>query len=503
MTRSPPALSAIAALGVALVATAGEVRAQELRGTEDATDLRGGVDQGSSVGAGSGTVLRGSVTAAADTGSTAGQGLSSEGAGTLDVLPGVEQPLDTLSLPDGGLGLSATPLTSTSPSRKRRRAAGEDDPFAPVGVRVGTFVVTPYVQMRGGYDSNALRVPNGAGSGFTEVGGGFAARSDWSRHALDIELRGGYTRYYNVSGNNRPELDGTIRSRIDVDSLTRIDTVVRGAITTEAAGSVDAVADAKTPPLVYESGIDLGLTRRFNRFEATIAGIIEREDHAPAELIDGTTASQTDQNVTGYGVRLRGAYELMPGVKPFAQIVADHRVYDVVPDASGLNRDSKGITATVGSDFRLSGLLTGALSVGYTWRDYVDPQLENISGVVADASLRWEASGLTTVELGARTAVGETTYANASGDFIHEVSLEVEHAFRRWLIGTVSVAYRIDDYEGSDLTERTFTVGAGLIYKINRYAELTGNVSHLRLNSSIPGDDYTANVMTVGLRLQR
>ncbi len=89
--------------------------------------------------------------------------------------------------------------------------------------------------------------------------------------------------------------------------------MVRGAITTEAAGSVDAVAGAKNPPLVYQSGIDLGLTRRFNRFEATVAGIIEREDHAPAELTDGTTASQADQNVTGYGVRLRGAYELMPG----------------------------------------------------------------------------------------------------------------------------------------------------------------------------------------------
>ncbi len=148
-------------------------------------------------------------------------------------------------------------------------------------------------------------------------------------------------------------------------------------------------------------------------------------------------------------------------MKPFAQIVADHRVYDVVPDASGFNRDSRGITATVGSDFRLSGLLTGAASVGYTWREYVDPQLENIGGLVADASLRWEATGLTTVELGARTAVGETTYANASGDFIHEVSLEVEHAFRRWLIGTASVAYRMDDYEGSGLTQRTFTVGAG------------------------------------------
>lgn len=496
MTRSPPVLSALAALGVALFAASGEARAQELRGAQDGTTLRGAVDaNGSTVSDGA---LRGSVSATVDTGSTAGQGLASEGALERDVLPPVEPALDTLTLPDAGLSLSPQP-----PPRRRRSAASEDDPFAPVGIRVGTFVVTPYVELHGGYDGNALRVPNGPGSAFSEIGGGFVARSDWSRHALDIELRGGYTRFYDVDGNNRPNADAVIRSRIDVDSLTRIDTVVRGAITTEAAGSVDAVAGAKEPPLVYQSGIDLGVTRRFNRFEATVAGIIEREDHAPAELTDGTTESLTDQNVTGYGIRLRGAYELMPGVKPFVQVVADHRVYDVVPDSSGYNRDSKGITATVGSDFRLSGLLTGSASVGYTWRDYVDPQFDTLSGFVADASLRWEASGLTTVVLGARTAIAETTYSDASGDLIHEVNLEVEHAFRRWLIGTASVAYRIDDYVGSDLTQRTFTVGAGLTYKINRYAELTGEVSHLRLDSSVPGSDYTANVVQVGLRLQR
>jgi hypothetical protein len=191
LTRSLPVLSALAALGVALIATAGAACAQELRGTDDATTLRGGVEEDDERGAGG--ALRGSVTGIADTGSTAGQGLSSEGAGALDVLPGIEQPLDALSLPDGGLNLSTAPL------RKRRQVASEDDPFAPVGLRVGTFVVTPYVEMRGGYDGNALRVPNGAGSSFAEVGGGLAARSDWSRHALDIELRGGYTRFYDVA----------------------------------------------------------------------------------------------------------------------------------------------------------------------------------------------------------------------------------------------------------------------------------------------------------------
>lgn len=518
-------LGALAALGAACLAAAGDVRAQQapglqapawLRGTDSGEDaaptLRGGGPGPQDTGGGmapdglrgpieTSTSLPASISASglatASTGSTAGAGLASASVAESDVLPGVEEPLDRLDFPDDAPALSAA-------SRRLRRArAVETDAFAPIGVRVGSFIVTPYAELRGGYDSNALREPGGRGSAFTEAEAGFLARSDWSRHALDVELRGGYTQYENVSGNNRPEAEATVRGRIDVNALARIDVVVRGAITTEAAGSVDSVADAKEPPLVYETGLDVGYTQRFNRFEATVAGIIAREDYAPAELTDGTTESLSDQNVTGYGVRLRGAYELMPGVKPFVQVVADHRVYDVVPDSEGYNRDSKGLTATLGSEFRLSELLTGTASFGYLWRDYVDPQLEDIGGFVLDAALRWQASGLTVVTLSALSTVLETTYEDASGDFVHEARIEVEHAFRRWLIGNVSLAYRIDDYEGSGLTERTFTVSGGLTYKINRVAELSAEVSHLRLDSSVPGDDYTANVVMVGLRLQR
>ncbi|MFK8250036.1 outer membrane beta-barrel protein [Ancylobacter terrae] len=444
--------------------------------------LRGGIVPGAAAG-----------DASFDSGRISGDALAVD-----DVLPGPEAPLDSAA-PADSVPLN---LPDRLPAGLWRRIVAEDEPFAPVGVRVGTYVVRPYVELTTGYDSNALRIPNGKGSLFTNVEGGFVARSDWSRHALDFELRGGYTAYENVSGNNRPEAEGIIRGRIDINSLIRLDTIIRGAITTDSPGSPDQVAGAIEPPLIYESGVDIGLTRRFNRLEVTAAGLIEREDHAPAQLAGGITESQADQNVTGYGVRLRGAYEIMPGLKPFVQVVADHRVYDIVPDSQGYNRDSKGVTGLVGSEMRFSGLLTGTAAIGWTWREYVDPQLDNISGLVFDASLNWEVSGLTTVVLRARSDVEETTVENASGDFVHEIRLEVDHAFRRWLIGNASVAYRIDNYEGA-YSQDTFTIAAGFAYKMGRNMELTGQVSHLKLDSSLPGQDYTANVVQVGLRLQR
>ncbi|WP_051661139.1 outer membrane beta-barrel protein [Bosea sp. 117] len=501
MTRIVLVLGVLA-LGVTLGVAAGPAHAQ----SDEAADsgLRGAITQTPSSSA-----LRGTVDANAAVDTVAPSrpadllptlrpsvGVEDDSIAREDVLPDPEAALDTLALPDNSLNLP--PLRTP-----RRRTNPEVDPFEPVGVKVGSFVVTPYAELREGYDSNALRVRNGPGSAFTVIGGGFASRSDWSRHALDVQLRGGYTSYDNVTANNRPEAEALVRGRLDVNSQTRIDAIVRGTITTDAAGSVDAVQGATEPPLIYTTSLDLGVTRRFNRLELGAAGLIVREDHAAAALVGGGHENLADRNVTGYGVRLRGGYEMMPGVKPFVQLLADHREYDIVPDASGYDRNSHGITATVGSEFRLSDLLTGTASAGYTWRYYVDPALQDIDGLVADASLRWEATGLTTVILGARSGVEETSQAGASGNFVHQARVEVEHAFRRWLIGEASVAYRINDYVGSDLEERTLEFGAGLTYKLGRWAELTAQASHLRLDSSVPGSDYTANVVQVGLRLQR
>ena len=49
------------------------------------------------------------------------------------------------------------------------------------------------------------------------------------------------------------------------------------------------------------------------------------------------------------------------------------------------------------------------------------------------------------MKLTARTVVGETTVAGTSGVFTHNTGTELEHAFRRWLVGTLKFNYGVDD----------------------------------------------------------
>src|SRR5207249_558319 len=102
------------------------------------------------------------------------------------------------------------------------------------------------------------------------------------------------------------------------------------------------------------------------------------------------------------------SYELRPGVMPFVEIAADQRHHDLVTDRNGLHRDSDAVTGRVGTTFELTRQLTGEVSAGYLTRRYKDASLPVLSGLVADASLVWVASALTTVTLVAKSASDES-----------------------------------------------------------------------------------------------
>jgi len=218
---------------------------------------------------------------------------------------------------------------------------------------------------------------------------------------------------------------------------------------------------------------------------------------------DGTTQSNADRDYNRYAILMRTSYDLMPGIKPFVETGADARRYDLKIDAGGLERDSNGWNVKAGSTFAFYRLLTGEIAVGYLQRNYVDPTLQPIQGPTLDAALVYAFSALTNVKLTASTVVGETTVAGTSGVFTRNAGIEVEHAFRRWLIGSVRFSYGRDDYVGSLRVDDRYAISGTLIYKLNRMLQVKAELREEWLRSTIPTADYAATVMLVGLRLQR
>jgi hypothetical protein len=377
------------------------------------------------------------------------------------------------------------------------------DPYEAPGLRVGTFLLRPTIEVSRGVDSNPAHLPGRGGSGFTFLDSTLSARSQWSRHEAGLDLRGSYSDYDSASASNRPLVDAKAYTRIDVTRDTNVNVEGRYLLSTDYPGSPNLPVDIAKLPIFNTFGGSVGLTQRFNRLELSAKATVDRTAYQDSKLTDGTTSSNHDRDYNQYGGAVRAGYEVLPGMKPFVEVSADTRRHDLAFDRNGFQRDSSAITPRVGTTFAFAGKLIGEVSVGYLTREFKDPALQDLSGVVADASLVYAATGLTTATLTASSRGEEIVVAGASGALRRDVGLQIDHAFRRWLIGTLRFGYGHDDYVGLDRVDNRTSLGAAITYKLNRYMSLKGEYRHDTLRSNVSGVDYNANVFLAGLKLQR
>ncbi|HEX5509751.1 MAG TPA: outer membrane beta-barrel protein [Pseudolabrys sp.] len=404
-------------------------------------------------------------------------------------------------------GQPGQPPVEIGPVRKppKKRKSGEDDPYAPLGVRAGSFLLYPAIELIGGRDSNPGRVENGRGAWLYTLAPELLARSDWSRHELKAELRGSYTGYSpdETPTLSRPYFNGKIDGRIDVRHDTNINLGTRVLVSTDNPGSPNLQAGLAKLPVYTTFGGNAGLAHRFNRFELSANLDAERTEYQHSVLTDGTTASNKDRDYDQVGGTLRGSYELLPGVKPFVEAGADTRTHDLETDFSGFRRDSKGLVGKAGSSFELTRQLTGEIALGYLRRTYDDPRLPDLEGFIGQGSLTWAATALTSVKMTAASTAGESTIPGVSGILYRDLGLQVDHALRRWLIFTAKAGIGFDEYVGDIRRDKRFSLGAGLTYKFNREVQVKGEVQENWLHSNVSGNDYNATIFLLGLRLQR
>jgi hypothetical protein len=394
------------------------------------------------------------------------------------------------------------PLPDAPP--QRRRPPPDETPFDPTGIQVGAFNFKPAIELTGGYDTNPARTGGTpTPSWYSIIAPELKFNSNWARHEFKGDLRGSYYSYENLSSQNRPNADNRLIGRVDVTRDTRIDLETKYLIGTDSPGSPNIQAGLAKLPIFQTWGGTAGLGHRFNRFDIAAKGGAERTVYQNSHFTDGTIASNEDRNYNRFTMQLRGSYELTPGMKPFLEVGADKRVHDLETDFFGEQRNSNGRSIKAGTTFEFTRILTGDIAVGWLDRRLQDPTLPNIVGLTFDASLTWVASALTTAKLTAVTRADESRVFGVSGVFTREVTLQVDHAFRRWLTATGKVLYGNDNYIGSDRDDNRYSASAAITYKLTRELWLKSEYRHEWLRSSVAGVNYDADVILFTLRAQR
>jgi hypothetical protein len=399
------------------------------------------------------------------------------------------------------------------PPRKRLKV--DDDPFGAVGDYAGSFLIKSAVELSGGYDTNPGRLAAPQAKPFYVIAPEFLAVSDWERHALVADLRGSFTGYTsnltpNADGTplsapldiDRPSFIGHVDGRLDVSRDTRLTGQGRLFVSTDNPGSPNVQAGLARYPIYTTLGGTLGVDQTFNRLQVSAGATVDRTDYTNSKLTDGTSSTNDDRNLSQYGGVGRVSYDLRPGLKPFVEVQGDSRVHDVRLDRAGFARDSAGGYVKGGTSFEFSRLLTGEIGVGYAARDYVDPRLNRLEGLLVSSSLVWTATPLTTAKFYSDTTITETTLPGTSGVLTHIYTVEVDHDFRRWLTAIGKFTWGELDYQGNPRRDKIYTVSGEAIYKMNRNVWLRGTLRRDWLDSNLPGNSTASTVVMLGVRLQ-
>jgi hypothetical protein len=422
--------------------------------------------------------------------------------GTVPVPPPIDADASVSTPPPGTQPISTLPLGTRA---QRLLPIGDGDAYSPLGIRGGSFMFFPAVELSTAYSSNPQYIPHGGGSPYFVVAPELLVQSDWSRHALTATIIGSYTDYTNgsfVPSLNRPYLNSKIDGRIDVTHDTQIVLENRLLVSTDNPGSPNLQAGLARLPIDTTLGGTLGVVQAFNRLIVSLKGTFDRVQYQNSTLTDGSTTSNADRDLNQYAGIARVGFDLDAGVKPFVELQQDARVYDQQFDSGGQQRSSLGTSLKAGATVDLFGSLSGAMAIGYLDRTYQDPTLPKVAGVIADGALIWKATALTTATLTASSLVSESTVVGVSGELSRDVGVEVDHAFRRWLIGTLKVGYGQDNYVGDGRLDNRYYASVGMTYKLNRDIWLRTEVREDRLNSNFSGVSYWVTSVLAGVRLQ-
>ena len=408
-------------------------------------------------------------------------------------------PVDTTETP--GPTIAAT---ETAPPR--RKIAEDPNPFDPVGLRIGTFDVKPYIEQDVGYATNPLGAdssPKGSGTETTE--GGVAWQSLWGVNDFHGQLKGGYTDYFQTPTASGAYGSGTVDGRIDATRDLAFDAEGRFSVLPQPVSNFGVSTSSGNSPYIETAtwGATVGATQKFGNLSLALHGSYDRQSYEDSPVSGTGITDLAADDYSDWGLKLRGAYRVSEVISPYVEFDADTRRYDNGLDAYGYQADSDGLSVLAGVTVSFSQMLNGELAFGYGERTYQDPRLPNASTPLVDASLIWAATPLTTLTIKASTALNDAILQGASADINHAYSIDLAHSLtRQWLLGLTGT-YSTDSYVGSSQTDQNWSVAARAEYHVTRDLVVKLTAAHTNYSQNILGQDSSNNTVLLGVRWQR
>ncbi|PBB86727.1 MULTISPECIES: outer membrane beta-barrel protein [unclassified Mesorhizobium] len=437
-----------------------------------------------------------------------------QSAGSTANTAAIDERADTATADDDGTNRRAVTIDSLDkqkldPGAERtgsiegQKAKPQDDPFTATGIKVGSFVLRPTLEQGVTATSNANSSSGGSPAVLSETALRFSATSDWRENSAVID---GYGIFRNtLSGEDINDAQGRIEGQLNVDLDNELRAIARLGYEAvpESASSPDAIAGVTSQPLRQSVDGSLGIEKDVGKMRYALTGAVTHDFYGDAKLSDGTMLSQKDRDSTLYSATLRTGYQVSPAITPFGEVEVGRRIYDQRVDSNGFERSSTRFGARAGLELDMDEKLSGEFSVGWLREGIDDDRLPANVGPYVNADLKWSPERGTIIGLTGKTTIESTTTAGESGDVLYSGRLTGERQVRANLTANSALGLDWRDYTGSDGHDLILGAEAGLTWWLNRYAGLTTRVRTEKLTSNLPGRDYIANSVYLGLKVQR
>ncbi|MEE4217330.1 MAG: outer membrane beta-barrel protein [Xanthomonadales bacterium] len=409
-------------------------------------------------------------------------------------------------------GVSGSVLAQSydNPGLGEKPVAAHPQDFKPLGVRAGSFMLHPGVELAAQYLDNILYTNTDTISDLIwHVRPYITAQSTWSKHSFTARVAADIARYSDYGFRDYEDYFLQLGGHIDVMSRSSF-SYGFDYMKLHEERNIRSAEQGITPTTYDLVGGNLGYDHLFNRFSIGVLYDLRSLNYDNSVNLEGEVIDNKDRDRTQQNFSARFGYQFKTDKQAFLMLGYQETDFDLDVDRNGYSRDSSGFFATAGVDFAITGVLSGDLSVNYHDRDFDDPSLVGISGWGLGAGLSWAPTMLTTVRGNITTGIEDTTQASSSGYFRTMYAVRVDHELLRDLQIMGQLSYYMNDYQllptapvGSRKEDTMLTVDLGATYFINRSVWLSASYKYGNFDTNVPNDDFRANTAWLVLGLER
>ena len=390
---------------------------------------------------------------------------------------------------------------------ERTPSAREAENYEARGVRIGSFLLFPALELDEALNDNVFAVSAGSGptASFLQIIKPSAElRSNWSNHMLNLTARGNIGFYTAAPAQNYQDVSIGADGRFDIQRNWNTYGGMWFNRRHEDPGTPNTVTGPSNVTIYNQLTGTAGYYQKINRLSGRGEFTADNYNYFDNGLgVAQGVVPNSDRNRTELRESLRLGYEFINGYEFWVRGSLNQRMYMTAVDASGFARNSSGWDMVGGITIDLGGLTTAEAFAGYLQQNYVNPGTPPVQGPQFGLLAYWSPLRELWFKPYVRRTVNEAAFVGDSGYLNTAMGLNASYNVLPNVRLSALADYSIADYQSFSTTNARYdqyiTLGASALYLPMPEFFVGPSYQYVYRSSSQPGLGYSQNLIMIRL----